>query len=110
MLSLIFALKIAKQIFAMHKTLTLESKKLHAILDSTDNMVIVTDGKKINLGNDTFLDFFDFKSVEEFSQLYGCICEKFLEHEDYFSMSLLQDDYNRVVSTELEVMASASPK
>ena len=93
-LSLFFALKIAKQIFAMNNILTLESKKLQAILDSTDNMVIVTDGKTINLGNDTFLDFFKYKSVEEFLQVHECICENFLEHEDYFSLSLLQKDEN----------------
>lgn len=93
-LSLVFALKIAKQIFEMHKILTLKSKKLHAILDSTDNMVIVTDGKKINLGNDTFLNFFDYKSIEAFSQDYDCICEKFLDHEDYFSLRLLKEGEN----------------
>ncbi len=92
LLSLIFALKIAKQIFLMHKIFKFESKKLQAILNSTDNMVIVTDGNKINLGNDTFLDFFAHDSVEEFSQSNDCICEKFLEHDDYFSLSLLQED------------------
>jgi diguanylate cyclase (GGDEF)-like protein len=94
LLSLIFALKIAKQIFKMNKILRRESKKLQAILDSTNNMVIVTDGEKINLGNDTFLDFFAYESLEAFSQKYDCVCELFLEHEDYFSLSMLQEGEN----------------
>ena len=49
------------------------------IIDSFPGIVIVTDGVYLLEVNKLFLDFFDYKSIEEFSKDYDCICDNFLQ-------------------------------
>ncbi len=49
------------------------------IIDSLPNIVIVTDGTHLLEVNKLFLDFFDYKSMDEFTRDYDCVCDNFLQ-------------------------------
>ena len=52
---------------------------VQALINSQEQLIVTTDGKKLLSANTTFLDFFAVDSLEEFQQEYGasCICETF---------------------------------
>jgi len=52
------------------------------ILDSLPNIVIVTDGTHLLEVNKLFLDFFDYKTMDEFTRDYDCVCDHFLQERD----------------------------
>ena len=58
------------------------ANRKNLILDAQENIIIVTDGKYIKETNNTFLDFFGFDSLENFSKKYDCICDRFLDDEN----------------------------
>lgn len=59
----------------------LQERYINTILDSQQNIVIVTDGKEIIYANRAFFDYFRFKTLAEFKKTYQCICN-FFESED----------------------------
>ncbi|RLA73336.1 MAG: hypothetical protein DRG24_00480 [Epsilonproteobacteria bacterium] len=56
------------------------------------NPIIVTNGNKIIIANDNFLSFFNYKSLEEFVKYNSNICNLFVQHKDYFSLDVINDD------------------
>ncbi|MCK5293542.1 MAG: DUF3365 domain-containing protein [Arcobacteraceae bacterium] len=76
------------------KRITKESNLIHILLDSQDNIVVLTDGLNINQTNQFFLEFFQYKSLDEFSQEYHCICDFFRIKDGYYSNSLLDEGDN----------------
>ncbi|NPA55710.1 MAG: response regulator [Epsilonproteobacteria bacterium] len=66
------------------KTIQEQKQYLNAIMDSQYNIVVTGDGKELKTVNKAFFDFFQVKSIEEYSQKYGdCICDSFERHEGY---------------------------
>jgi diguanylate cyclase (GGDEF)-like protein len=59
----------------------LQERYINTILDSQQNIVIVTDGQEIIYANKAFFDYFHFDSLEEFKNLHQCICN-FFESEE----------------------------
>jgi signal transduction histidine kinase len=60
----------------------LETKEnsVKAILNGQENMVIVSDGRKMIDANDAIAHFFDqFETLEEFTSQHECICDMFVE-------------------------------
>jgi len=75
------------QYIAIQRDITIEQDYLNlldSIFDKQDDMILLTDGVKPTFENKKFKEFFEVKSVEEFHQLYGCICNKFLELDGYY--------------------------
>lgn len=63
-----------------------QKKYIQAIMDSQDNIVITTDGKRIRSTNKAFLDFYNVKNVDDFVRRYGtCICDTFEEKEGFLT-------------------------
>jgi diguanylate cyclase (GGDEF)-like protein/PAS domain S-box-containing protein len=58
---------------------------LDAIFNTQENMIIITEGRKLSDGNKQFLKFFDFNSIEEFKEKHDCICEfmEIIQHREY---------------------------
>ena len=54
------------------------------ILDMQDNLIFLSDGTEIIKINKTALDFFNVSNNDEFIEKYGCICNVFIEEENYF--------------------------
>ncbi len=61
----------------------LHNEKLIGVVDNQTSLIIVTNGIVIIQTNQSFLDFFDIKSTEEFLEKYTCVCEKFEEDDGY---------------------------
>lgn len=59
-------------------------KQIKLILDAQDNIVIVTDGEKINQVNKKFLSFFKINNLEEFLASHQCIVTLFKEDSNFF--------------------------
>jgi len=71
----------------------LERKKSQQIIDSQDNIIIITDGETLQSANKQFLKFFNqYNSMEEFKEKHKCICEMFLDLED--DNYIIDKDYN----------------
>ncbi len=53
------------------------------ILDSQENMIVITDGHEAKELNQRVLEFLNFKSLEEFKQFHECICDFFIQEKGY---------------------------
>ena len=68
----------------MEKYATLREHKLvNDILNSTDNIMFITDFKTVTFSNRRFKNFFAISSQEEFKTIYGDASNMFLVHEGY---------------------------
>ena len=69
-----------------------ERRFLQGVMDLQDNIIVITDGKHMESANQALLDFFDFKTVEDFKEANECICLTFINSEGYFHLGLLSED------------------
>ncbi len=69
-----------------------EKQFLLEVMDLQDNIIIITDGLQIESANQSLLDFFNFKTLEEFKKAHKCICFAFIHSKGYFHLGLLQKD------------------
>ncbi len=65
------------------KELTYANEKLNYIFDITPNITIVTSGETIIKANRQFLQFTGFRTIEDFSRKYKCICDMFTVANGY---------------------------
>ena len=57
-----------------------------SIIDTSTNIVLLSDQKSILSANKTFFHYFEeFNNIIDFSKKYTCICEFFVEEEGYLS-------------------------
>ena len=75
-----------KKIEIQNSELEVTNKRLKTILDSQDNMIIITDGTHMIDANAKVLAFFGFSSFIQFIKRHHCICDFFLRHKDYFHL------------------------
>ena len=68
-----------------HKV-TIKTLEIRSILDSQDNIILVSDGNSMLFGNKSLLNFFGVTSMDELKEQFGCICERFIEDDEYFSL------------------------
>ena len=77
-----------KQLEALHKSekKLLQSKQhFQEIFNVTPNMIITTDGQEIDRANPAMLAFTGHKTLEDFKREHACICELFLEEQEYLT-------------------------
>ena len=55
--------------------------KIKTLLEVQDTIIIVTNGRKLEDSNTKFLDFFDVRSVDEFVDMHGCVCNLFVDED-----------------------------
>lgn len=53
------------------------------ILDSQENILLLTDGKELKKANQAMLDFLGYKTIDAFRSEHECICEFFVEEDGY---------------------------
>jgi C4-dicarboxylate-specific signal transduction histidine kinase len=53
------------------------------ILDSQENILLLTDGQELKKANRAMLDFLGFDTVDNFRQKHECICDFFIKEDDY---------------------------
>lgn len=79
--------------YIFSRKVIIEKKKAQQILDSQQNIIILTDGEILNNANKQFLNFFNqYNSIEEFKLEHKCICEMFIDIND--ENYVLDKDYN----------------
>ena len=59
------------------------SEYIQFILDSQQNILLLTDGKELKKANQSMLDFLGYATIEQFSEEHECICDFFMEEEGY---------------------------
>ncbi len=64
------------------------SEYIQFILDSQENILLLTDGYELKKANRAMLDFLGFKTINEFLQDHECICDFFIEEDDYLKKSM----------------------
>ncbi len=69
-----------------------EREFLQSVMDLQDNFIIITDGRETKSANQSVLDFFGYKSLEEFKEVNSCICNTFIEDSEHFHLGLLEND------------------
>jgi diguanylate cyclase (GGDEF)-like protein len=72
-----------------HKRLEKERDFAQNILDTQDNILLVTDGNGVKKVNKSLLKFFDITTKEEFIKKHNCICKDFLKEEGCFYLDLV---------------------
>jgi diguanylate cyclase (GGDEF)-like protein len=60
--------------------------ELNSIINSQDNLVVVSDGKKIHTVNNSFLEFIKENNLEDFNQNITQICTLFIKEDGYFHL------------------------
>ncbi len=69
--------------YIFSRKVLIEKKKVQQILDSQQNIIILTDGETLSNANKQFLNFFNqYNSIEEFKLEHKCICEMFVDIND----------------------------
>jgi len=56
------------------------------------NPIIVTNGRELIISNNDFLSFFNYKNLKEFVKYNECICNLFVQHKDYFSLDVIDEN------------------
>jgi diguanylate cyclase (GGDEF)-like protein/PAS domain S-box-containing protein len=69
------------------------------LLELHEDIVILTDGKRIKDCNSAFLDFFGINSLKEFLKQNNCVCEKFLKNDkqEFIYLEKNGNEWNKVV-------------
>ncbi|PHQ65852.1 MAG: diguanylate cyclase response regulator [Sulfurimonas sp.] len=74
------------------RVLEVEKKFTQDILDMQDNLVVISDGKKVIKINRAVTKLFNLKSIDDFVTQYVCICYTFVREDGYFHLGLVNDD------------------
>ncbi|MDN5103026.1 response regulator [Aliarcobacter butzleri] len=72
-----------------YKQISIQKNRAEKILDSSNSIIIVSNnGKNLTQANQAFLEFFNLKSISEFTNKYSCICDHFIEEKNYLSSQI----------------------
>ena len=78
-------------------------ENLEKLIETQDNIVILTNGKEIKFANYKFFDFLEFENLETFKKHHKCICEFFIENDRFFHLKKINTNDNWIVKImELE--------
>ena len=59
------------------------SEYIQFILDSQENILLLTDGEELKKANQAMLDFLGFDTIDNFRQNHECICDFFIKEDGY---------------------------
>lgn len=80
--------------YKLIKRLELSYKNLEKLLDSQANIVILTNGEELKFANRKFFEFLNFENLEKFKEKHKCICEFFIEDENFFHLKKIEEGAN----------------
>lgn len=67
-------------------------KNLEKLIETQNNIVILTNGKEIKFANQKFFNFLGFKNLTDFKEKHKCICEFFIENDRFFHLKKINED------------------
>lgn len=74
--------------------LQMANQNLKTLIDTQDNIVILTNGKEITFANKQFFRFLGYKNIENFKENHNCICELFIHNDRFFHLGKIREDQN----------------
>ncbi|MBN2824919.1 MAG: diguanylate cyclase [Campylobacterales bacterium] len=85
-----YTMKLKLEEEVQHKTNALEraNVELNTLFDLNPHITIITDGVHIQRVNRRFLDFLEINTLDEFTQTYDCICDRFEDREGYLQAKM----------------------
>jgi diguanylate cyclase (GGDEF)-like protein/PAS domain S-box-containing protein len=69
-------------------------QKLQRFIDTQEAIVLLTDGKKLQFANKSFFTFFNYENIEKFLKSYDCVCQRFIQNDQFFHLGKIRDDQN----------------
>jgi len=80
---------------------TQSEKRLQKLFDLQTNLVVVTDGRRTHIINQTLCDFFAIKNLREFKEKYEDITNLFVQTEDAFTLNntIEYENWMEVIAT-----------
>lgn len=88
----------------LQKELKDQSTLIRDVLNAQSSFTLLTDGKYLILANQTMLDFFGYKTLEEFHKEHDCICDFFLEEEGYLAKEVNGKNWFEAILEDLNVV------
>ena len=64
------------------------SEYIQFILDSQENILLLTDGHDLKKANQAMLDFLGFENIDDFRHSHECICDFFIEEDGYLQKKM----------------------
>lgn len=81
---------LTSELKAQKEVLERFSVKLQKIFDLQRNIVILTDGETLQMANRAMFDFFGLEDLHAFLKYYTCICERFVENDNFFHLGRVE--------------------
>ncbi len=79
------------EVIELHSKLAKQIVFNQSVLDSQQNIIFIHDDNGLVNVNKGFFSFFNVKTIEEFNSTYGSVVSQFMEYENYFSLSGLNN-------------------
>lgn len=78
-------------------------KNLERFIDLQNAIVILTDGINFQFANKSFYNFFGFENLETFIKEYRCICDRFINNSEFFSLEKVKEGEKHWVESLLNL-------
>lgn len=62
-------------------------KQLQCVMNLSDSLMVITNGNRIQHGNQYFLDFFQYSTIQAFLKNHTCVCDLFVNYPGHYSKS-----------------------
>lgn len=69
-------------------------KNLEKLINLQDNIIVLTNGKEFSFANKQLFDFLGFENLVEFKKEHKCICEFFVEDDNFFHLKKISTNQN----------------
>ena len=83
-------------------TMVKEKIFLETILNTSQSIILVTNGKELKTINNRFFEIFNYKNLEDFRTKHKCICELFIkkENKNYLQSEINGLEWNKYILLE----------
>ena len=71
----------------LNNELSQKENFLRTLIDTDSNLIVTTDGERAHLANQAVLNFTGYDSLDDFKKEHKCICDFFIEKDDYIGAS-----------------------
>jgi len=99
-IAIIIAL-LSSIIYRQFHIIMTKNSNIQQLIDTQNNIVILSNGKEINFANLKFLEFFGFKDIEAFKKHHACICDYFIINEKFFHLGKVTKNQNWIDAIQL---------
>lgn len=81
-----------RKLYLLKKQVILNYENLEKLINTQENIVILTDGKNLSFANQSFFNFFGYENLEQFKKDFNCINDKFVKNKQFFYIDKLNEN------------------